>query len=137
MHTLAISIDMPPQGDLETSGNGSELTDGQMAEELAARQDFLDRITPFLQALPGRPLHREGNVSRAELLGASAWSQLNHYLLILAVDIGGAEIGTQLARLLPAGAQVSVRGEFESLQVWPAAPAEPSLASSRGPATAS
>jgi hypothetical protein len=136
MHTLAISIDMPPKGELEKSGDGPELTDGQMAEEMAARQDFLDLITPFLQALPGRPPHREGNVSRAELLGASTWTQLNHYLLILDVDIGGAEIGTQLMQLLPAGAQVSVRGEFESLQVWPATPAEPSLASSGGQAAA-
>ena len=130
MHTLTISIDMPPTGVLETTGQDSELTDAQMAEELQARQAFLDLISPFLQALPGRPLHREGNVSRAELLGASTWTRLNHYQLILEVDIGGQEIATQLGQLLPAGAQVAVLGEFESLQVWPEPSAEPSLASS-------
>jgi hypothetical protein len=136
MHMLAISIDMPPTGELEAAGNGSSLTDAQMAEEMNARQDFLDLVTPFLQALPGRPLHREGNVSRAELLGASTWSRLNHYMLILAVDIGGAEIGQQLRELLPHGAQVSVRGEFESLQVWPEPAADESMAGSGGSAAA-
>ena len=136
MHTLAISIDMPPTGELETSGNGSALTDTQTAEELQARQDFLDLVSPFLQALPGRPPHREGNVSRVELLGASTWSRLNHYLLILAVDIGGGEIGTQLAQLLPAGAQVAVRGEFELLQAWPGQQAEQPAAGAAGAAAA-
>lgn len=136
MHTLVISIDMPPTGELETTSNGSALTDAQTAEELQARQDFLDLVSPFLQALPGRPLHREGNVSRVELLGANAWSQLNHYLLILSVDIGGQEIGGQLSQLLPAGAQVSVRGEFDSMQAWPEQSAEQSMASSGGSATA-
>ncbi len=124
MQTLAISIEMPPTGELETAGDGAALTDAQMAEELQARQDFLDLISPFLRSLPGRPPHREGNVSRAELLGASTWTRLNHYLVILAVDIGGEEFGLQLRELLPAGAQVSVLGGFESLQVWPERPAE-------------
>jgi hypothetical protein len=130
MHMLAISIDMPPAGELETAGNGSSLTDAQMAEEMKARQDFLDLVSPFLQALPGRTPHREGNVSRAELLGASTWSRLNHYMLILAVDIGGAEIAQQLCELLPQGAQVSFRGEFESLQVWPERAADQSMTAS-------
>jgi hypothetical protein len=37
MATMAISIDLPPAGELETSGDGSSPTDAQMAEELQAR----------------------------------------------------------------------------------------------------
>jgi hypothetical protein len=43
MPTLVISIDLPPTGELETSGNGwsGPPTDAQMAEETQARQNFL------------------------------------------------------------------------------------------------
>ena len=86
--TLAISIDLPPTGELETSGNGSSPTDIQMAEEEKARQKFLDAVSPYLASVPKRPPHRQANVSSIELLGTGVWSQLNHYLLLVTVDLG-------------------------------------------------
>jgi hypothetical protein len=121
MATLAISIDLPPTGELETSGDGSSPTDAQMAEEMKARENFLDTVSSYLESLPNRPPRRAGNVSRVELLGRGVWSQLNHYLLLVTVDIGETGIDQQLLAMLPRGSQVSVVGTFDSLQTWPEA----------------
>ena len=121
MATLAISIDLPPAGELETSGDGTSPTDAQMAEETKIRQKFLDLVAPYFESLPKRPPHAQGNVSRVELLGRGVWSQLNHYLLLVTVDIGDTGIDKELLAKLPAGSKVSVVGTFDSLQTWPAA----------------
>src|SRR4051794_33281480 len=118
MATLAVSVEMPPSGELETSGNGTSPSDAQMDEEMKARQKFLDLVSPLLGELPNRPPHRQGNISRVELLGRGVWSQLNHYLLLVTVDTGETGLGEELAALLPKGAKVSVIGTFESLEVW-------------------
>ncbi len=120
MATLAITIDLPPAGELETTGDGSAPTQAQMDEESAARQAFIDTVSPFLKSLPERPPHRAGNVSRVELLGRNTWSQLNHYLLLITVDIGAGNYDEELRALLPAGAKVSAAGTFSSLREWPA-----------------
>jgi hypothetical protein len=39
---LTISIDLPPAGELETTGDGTSPTQAQMDEEMKARQDFID-----------------------------------------------------------------------------------------------
>jgi hypothetical protein len=119
--TLAISIDLPPVGELETSGGGSSPTDAQMDEEKRARQNFLDLVSPYLESLPHRPPQRAGNVSSVELLGRGVWSQQNHYLLLATVDIGETGIARELSAKLPPGSQVSVVGTFQSLQSWPRA----------------
>ena len=103
MSTLVISIDLPPTGELETSGDGSSPTDAQMAEETQARENFLRLISPYLESLPKRPLRRQGNVARAELLGCDVWSQLNRYLLLATVDVGETGIDQELPALLPEG----------------------------------
>lgn len=121
MATLAISIDLPPVGELETSGDGASPTDAQMAEEKRARQNFLDLVSPFFQSLPKRPSRRQGNVSRVELLGRDVWSQLNHYMLLVTIDIGETRIDQELSKMLPRGSQVSLMGTFDSLQTWPKA----------------
>lgn len=118
MNELAILVDLPPTGELETSGDGASPTDAQMAEETDARQKFLDLISPYLASLPNRPPRRAGNVSRVELLGADVWSQLNHYLVRITVDIGGGGIAEELSSKLPAGSKVSTVGAFASLQSW-------------------
>jgi hypothetical protein len=121
MATLVISIDLPPVGELETSGDGTSPTDAQMAEETHARQNFLDLVSPFFASLPKRPPHRQGNVFRVELLGRDVWSQLNRYLLLVSIDIGETRIDQELSKMLPPGSKVSVVGTFESLQTWPKA----------------
>jgi hypothetical protein len=127
MGTLAISISAPPSGELETSRNGSSPTAAQMDEELQVRQKFLKIVAPYLTSLPERSAQRLGNVSHVELLGHTVWSQLNHYLLLVTVDIGDPGIDQQLSTLLPQGSQVSVTGYFGGIEDWPAIPAsEPS-----------
>jgi hypothetical protein len=118
MSTLTISIHLPPVGELETSGNGSSPTDDQMAEELQARQKFLDIVSPFFETLPNRPPHRSGNVSRVELLGGGVWSQLNRYLLLVDVDIGEPRLDQELLAILPPGSKVSFVGAFDALETW-------------------
>jgi hypothetical protein len=117
MPQVAIRIDMPPKG-IEVSGEGTSPTDEQMKEEQDARQELLDLIGPYVTSLLERSPHRAGNVTRVELLGASTWSQLNHYLLMVSVDIG--EPHFDLESILPAGAEVSVIGSYAPLQEWPA-----------------
>jgi hypothetical protein len=56
------------------------------------------------------------------LLGANVWTQLNHYLLRLTVDIGGPDL--DLASVLPEGSQFSEIGSYEPLQSWPSQPAQ-------------
>jgi hypothetical protein len=118
--TLAITIDLPPAGELEISGNGGSPTQAQMDEEMKARQNFIDLVSPYLESLPERPPRRAGNVSQVELLGRDVWSQLNHYLLLITIDITDGGIGADLTALLPPDAQVSVVGVVDPLQQWPA-----------------
>src|SRR3954470_15162590 len=106
MTRLLVKIDAPPQGELETSGNGTNPTDDQMAEEQRIRQSFLDGVSPYLESLPQQPFHRAGNVSRVELLGREVWSELNHYLLVLHVDIGHVNL-SDLPAHLPPGSEVT------------------------------
>jgi hypothetical protein len=117
--TLAITIDLPAAGELEATGDGTSPTQDQMDQETQARQNFTDLISPYLKSLPERPPRRAGNVSRVELLGRDVWSQLNHYLLLITIDIGEAGIDQELLALLPSGSQVSAAGVFDSLQEWP------------------
>ena len=119
MATLAISIDLPPTGELETAGNGTSPTQSQMDEETRARQRFVDMVTSYLKSLPRTRPHRAGNVTRVELLGRNVFSQLNHYLLLVTVDIGDPGIEGHLSALLPQGTQISVVGEFTPLKEWP------------------
>jgi hypothetical protein len=118
MSTMAISVHLPPVGELEITGNGSSPTDAEMAEEMQARQKFLDLVSPFFEKLPNRPAHRSGNVSRVELLGGGVWSQLNRYLLLVDVDIGDPRIDQELLAILPAGSKVSVVGAFDAIETW-------------------
>ena len=117
--TLAISIDLPPSGQLETIGNGTSPTQAQMDEETRARQHFVDTVTSYLKSPPETPPHRVGNVTRVELLGRNVFSQLNHYLLLVTVGIGDPGIEGRLLALLPPGTQISVVGEFTPVKEWP------------------
>jgi hypothetical protein len=114
---VAIRIDVPPTG-IEVTGEGTNPTDAQMKQEMEARQKFLDQVAPTLAALPSRPLRRAGNVTRVELLGSDVWAHLNHYLLLVSVDIG--DPGIDLASLLPPGSDFAVIGEYAPLESWPA-----------------
>ena len=116
MPIVPIRIDVPPTG-IEVTGDGTSPSDEEMAEELAARQEFLDRVSPTLASLPSRPARRAGNVSRVELLGTDVWSKMNHYLLLVSVDIGDPDI--DLASLLAPGSDFSVIGSYASLESWP------------------
>jgi len=116
MHTLAISIQVPPVGEVEKSGDGSNPTQEQMDEEKAARDSVLQGLVPFLQSLPNRPPTRAGNVTGFDLLGSNTWSTLNSYLLLLNVDIGHGGVAEEISKVLPEGSQVSVLGEFASLE---------------------
>ena len=55
--TLAISIDLPPTGELETTGNGTSPTQSQMDEETKTRQHFVDTVASYLESLPRTPPH--------------------------------------------------------------------------------
>jgi hypothetical protein len=115
---MAISIDLPPVGvgdfrrwfitDRRPDGRGGEGT-----PEIPRRRLAVPRISAK------RPPHASGNVSRIELLGASVWSQLNHYLLLIEVDIGDPRIDRELTALLPKGSKMSAIGTYESLLTWP------------------
>ena len=119
MATLVISIDLPPTGALETTRNGTSPTQSQMDEETKTRQHFVDTVASYLESLPRTPPHAAGNVTRVELLGRNVFSQLNHYLLLVTVDIGDPGIEGRLSALLPQGTQISVVGEFTPVQEWP------------------
>lgn len=115
--TLAIAIELPPQGALEISGSDLDATQEQFDEELGFRQEFLDAISPYLASLPERPAHRMGNVSRAELLGTDIWTQMNHYLLLLTIDIG--EPPLDLEAYMPAGSTARVIGSYRPQVEFP------------------
>jgi hypothetical protein len=118
MTRLLVKIDAPPQGELETSGDGTNPTDDQMAEEQRFRQSFLDGVSPYLESLPKRPPHRAGNVTHVELLGRDVWSEMNHYLLMLQVDIGNVDL-SELSTHLPPGSEVNVvGGDYQSIDEW-------------------
>jgi hypothetical protein len=122
MTRLLVKIDAPPQGALETSGNGTNPTDDQMAEEQRIRQSFLDGVSPYLESLPKRPPHRAGNVTHVELLGRDVWSEMNHYLAVLNVDIGNVDL-SELAAHLPPGSEVNVvGGDYQPIDEWPSSP---------------
>ena len=70
---------------------------------------------PRLAALVERPFFRSGNVSRVELRGANEWSNLNHYLVILRVDIG---IPRKLEDIVPPGGEMTIMGPYGSLESW-------------------
>jgi len=76
-------------------------------------------VASYLKSLPETPPHRAGNVTRVELLGRNVFSQLNHYLLLVTVDIGDPGIEGHLLALLPQGTQISVVGEFTPVKEWP------------------
>ena len=122
MATWTIRIDMPPKGELEQGGGGVELTDEDMAEESQYRQEFLDYLSPKIEALLARPPRRAANVVSAELQGATTWGRLNHYLLEISVDIGGP--GFDPKDLVPPGADVMVIGDYSPLQTWGGRPGE-------------
>jgi hypothetical protein len=116
MATVVIQVDTPSIG-IEVTGEGSAPTDDQMKEEQEARQAFLDFVSEKLASLPNQPPRRAGNVQRVELLGADTWSQLNHYLLLVSVDIG--EPALDWDSLLPPGTEASVIGSYAPLEQWP------------------
>ena len=63
--------------------------------------------------------HLAVTTRRPELLGRNVFSQLNHYLLLVTVDIGNPGIEGRLSAMLPQGTQISVVGEFTPLKEWP------------------
>jgi len=118
MDRVIFTIDAPPQGELETSGNGTSPTDDQMAEERGIRQSLLEGVSPYLESLPQRPFHRSGNIERVELLGREVWSQLNHYLLVLHVDIGAVNLSELPAHLPPGSEVAEVGGGYQPISEW-------------------
>jgi len=120
MGTLIVQIDVPPVGELETSGDGASPTQEQMDEEQAARDETIGMLSPYLESLPKRPPHRSGNVSRVQLLGKHSWSELNHYALIVGVDIGDPGLEQGLLDVLPEGSTVAVHADLSVLDEWPA-----------------
>jgi len=120
MGTLIVEIDVPPVGELETSGNGTSPTQEQMDEEQAARDKTIDALRPYLESLPKRPPHRSGNVNRVQLLGNNTWSNLNHYALLVSVDIGDPGIEQGLLDVLPEGSEFVVHEDFTPLEEWSA-----------------
>ncbi len=116
MATWVIRVDMPPKGALEEGGGGVELTDEEMEEERRYRQEFLDYVSPRLAALLERGPRRTANALRVELHGADTWSNLNHYLVMVTVDIGGP--GFELDELLPLEAEATIIGDYDPLETW-------------------
>jgi hypothetical protein len=120
MGTLIVEIEVPPVGELETSGDGTSPTQEQMDEEQGARDKAIGALRPYLESLPKRPPHRSGNVSRVQLLGESTWSKLNRYALLVGVDIGDPGIAQGLLDVLPEGSKVEVHAGFTVLDEWSA-----------------
>jgi hypothetical protein len=120
MATWAIQVDMPPKGALETGEASGELTDEQMDEESAYRKEFLDYVSPKLAALLERGDRRSANVQRTEIHGADTWSNMNHYLLLITVDIGGP--GFELEDLLPPEAEARIIGDYDLIERLPKEP---------------
>jgi hypothetical protein len=120
MATLIVQIDVPPVGELETSGDGTSPTQEQMDEEQAAREKTIGLLRPYLESLPKRPPHRSGNVSAVQLLGKNTWSNLNRYALLVDVDIGDPGIEKGLLDILPDGSTVDVHAGFTGIDEWSA-----------------
>lgn len=116
MPIVAVQIEMPPKGELETKGGGESPTDEQMKEESGIRQDYIDSIAPTIESAIKSSPHRSGNVERVELLGTDVWSELNHYLLLVFVDIGEPRL--DLDALAPGG-KATVIGSYAPLHAWP------------------
>ena len=118
MATWVIRVDMPPKGALEEGRrSGTELTDEEMEEESRYRKEFIDYVSPRVAALLERPPRRSANAVRAELHGKDTWSQLNHYLLLVTVDISGP--GFELDDVLPPEADAAIIGAYAPLETWP------------------
>ena len=60
MATVAMSIDLPPSGELEITGDGTSRTQAQMDQEIQARQNFIEAVSPHLKSLPERKPRRPG-----------------------------------------------------------------------------
>ena len=56
---------------IELTGDATSATEAEMEEEAAAREAFIDRVSPSLAPLPSRPSRRAGNVNRVEFLGTA------------------------------------------------------------------
>ncbi|MBP0452943.1 hypothetical protein J5Y04_25850 [Kitasatospora sp. RG8] len=109
-------IDAPGTG-IELKGDGNP-TPEQIEEEKEARQAFLDAVSPHFKALPERPLHAFGNVSKVELFGEDVVTRMNHYLLVVTVDIGDPRI--EFESFVPGGTTVStVEGDLSPISQWP------------------
>ena len=119
MASLIVTVDVPPVGELELTGDGRSPSDAQMAEEMAARERIVDGLRPYLSSLPERPPHRAGNVSHVQLLGENTWSNLNHYAVLVTVDIGDPGLEEGLREVLPEGSAVVVKGEYTPMEEWP------------------
>jgi len=117
MTTIAIQIELPPQGELEISGSDLDATQEQRDEELGYRQAFLDKIGPYLASLPDVPPHAMGNVSHVQLLGTDIWTQMNHYLLLLTVDIGEPRL--ELEAYMPEGSTACTIGSYRPQLEYP------------------
>lgn len=120
MPTWTIRVDMPPKGKLEEGDGTGELTDEATEEESRYRQEFLDFVAPRAATLLARPLHRSSNVECIEVHGANTWSNMNHYQVLVSVDIGG--LGFEREELLPPEAEVTVIGDYVLLEKWPPDP---------------
>jgi hypothetical protein len=118
MATWVFRVDMPPKGALEEGRrSGAELTDEEMEEESRYRQEFMDFVSPKIAALLERPPRRSANAVRAEIHGMDTWSNLNHYLLMVTVDISGP--GFELDEVLPPEADATIIGAYAPLATWP------------------
>ncbi|MFI5823771.1 hypothetical protein ACIA8I_32510 [Streptomyces rishiriensis] len=110
------SIVAPPTG-TEITGDGSSLTDEEMAQEKEARQAFLDAVSSHLAALPAQLPEHSGDVSKVELLGGGVWSQLNQYLLLVT---GDDDPRIEFDSFMPPGTTVTrVAGDLIPLSKWP------------------
>ncbi|SCX16481.1 hypothetical protein [Mycolicibacterium fluoranthenivorans] len=102
MTTWVISIDMA--------------ADGPLGEQ---HDMVLASVQPFLESLPRRPAGRAGSVLASELLSSAGIRETNRYLLLVDVDKPSPRslrmLAEELTTVLPAGTNVSVLGEFDSV----------------------
>lgn len=102
MTTWVISIDMA--------------ADGPLGEQ---HDTVLSSVLPFLESLPRRAAGRAGNVLASELLSSTGIRETNRYLLLVDVDKPSPRsmrmLAEELTTVLPAGTNVSVLGEFDSV----------------------
>jgi hypothetical protein len=122
MDTVVIRINMPAAGELQRSEEGSDATQDQMDEEERIQQELIDFVSPQLASLVERSPRRSGNVSRVQLLGTDVWSQMNHFLLLISVDIGDPSI--DLHALVPPGGKATRIGSYSELRQWPEQPTD-------------